>query len=173
MKLSKKKMFSIIICSLAAFLFINSFIPHVKISTSYYSASGNLWSSGLKSTAIILLFCYIGVISCYLLNMFGKFKDKWMSYVNYATGFIVLTYLTFFFGYMENIYVGIWLGLLASLGLGVLSVLWNFASDTPMTIGAPITGYDPATGKPIYAKVSGYDPTTGKPIYEKKDVNSN
>ena len=168
MKLSKRKVFSIIIGSLALFLFINSFIPHIKFSSSYYSSSSNLWAEGMRSTAIVLLFCYIGIITCYLLNMFNILKDKWMSYVNYATGFVVLSYLTMFFGYIDNIYVGIWLGLFAALGMGTLSVLWNFVSDTPFTSGAPVAGYDPKTGKPIYAKVTGYDPKTGKPIYEEK-----
>ena len=169
MKLSKRKVFSIIICSLALFLFINSFIPHIK-NESYYGGSStfNLWDKPYTAQAIVLLFAYIGIITCYLLNMFNIFKEKWMSYVNYATGFIVLTYLTMFFMFIDVIYVGTWLGLFAALGMGTLSVLWNFVSDTPFTSGAPVAGYDPKTGKPIYAKVTGYDPKTGKPIYEEK-----
>lgn len=168
MKLSKRKVFSIIIGSLALFLFINSFIPHIKYDYGYGSSvTANLWD-GNKATAVILLLCYIGVITCYLLNMFNILKEKWMSYVNYATGFIVLSYLAMFFGQIDNIYVGIWLGLFAALGMGTLTVLWNFVSDTPFTSGAPVAGYDPKTGKPIYAKVTGYDPKTGKPIYEEK-----
>ena len=92
-----------------------------------------------------------------------------MAYANYATGFVTLTYLNMFFANIKYAYVGIWLSIFVAVGLGVVSVLWTFASDKPFeggANGAPVVGYDPATGKPIYAQPAGFDPVTGKPIYK-------
>ena len=73
-----------------------------------------------------------------------------------------------FFGSMKGLYVGLILGLLASLGLATISVLWDFVSDKPKQKGAPIKGYDPKTGAPIYAKPNGFDPKTGKPLFDEE-----
>ena len=159
MKMTKRKIFSIIMASLALLLFIFSFIPHFKV----YSSSANLWD-GNKAQPVIMLFAYIAIIALYLLHLFLNLKEKWVNYANYATGYITLTYLVMFFADLDYLGVGLILGLLASLGLATISVLWNFMSDKPM--GAPVTGYDAKTGKPIYAKPKGFDPQTGKPIYE-------
>ncbi len=166
MKLSMKKIYSIAMAGLSLLLFIFSFIPHVKVSMYGYSSTANLWD-GNKAQPVIMLFSYIGIITVYLLSLFGVLKDKWVSYANYATGYIFLGYLTLFFESIDYLYVGLWLGIIAAGGLVAVSVLWNFASDEPLQgKGAPITGYDPATGKPIYAKPAGFDPATGKPIYK-------
>ena len=69
-----------------------------------------------------------------------------------------------FFANLDNLGFGLILGVLLALGIISLSVIWYFMSDK--RTGAPITGYDAKTGKPIYAKPKGFDPTTGKPIYE-------
>ena len=129
------------------------------------SSSVNLWDLN-KAQPVMLLFCYIAIITVYLLSLFNILKDKWVTYVNYAVGYVAIGYLTMFFGNLDYLYVGVILGVLFALGLATLSVLWYFISDKPM--GAPVTGYDPATGKPIYAKPKGFDPVTGKPIYEEK-----
>ena len=92
-----------------------------------------------------------------------------MSYANYAVGFVTFTYVNMFFANIKYAYVGIWLSVIVAIGLGVVSVLWYFASDKDIKVGgssAPVTGYDPATGKPIYAQPAGFDPVTGKPIYK-------
>ena len=177
MKLSMKKIYSISMAGIALLLFIFTFIPNFKISGSTYG----LWSSDLSTEIydvkiyavaglvkpILLTIALVAIGAVYLLNMFGILKEKWVSYANYATGFVTLTYLNLFFGNTGSLYVGLWFGLILSIGLCAVSVLWNFASDTPIGgSGAPITGYDPATGKPIYAKPAGFDPVTGKPIYK-------
>ena len=161
MKLTKRKVFSIVMASLALLLFIFSFIPHVKI----FSSTANLWD-GNKAQPVFMLFSYLAIIALYLLHLFANLKEKWVSYANYATGYITLTYLVMFFADLDYLAVGLILGLLAALALATISVLWNFMSDKPIGNSAPIKGYDTKTGKPIYAKPKGYDPTTGKPIYD-------
>ncbi len=160
--MSVRKIFNIIISSLTLYLFINMFIDHVpglsiwKLSASY---------------GVFLLLSYIGIITVYLLNTFGIFKDKWMGYINYVTGFVALFYMTTLFASIKETAAGIWLGTIVSLAVLVLSILWNFMSDkapvknTPPK-GGKITGYDPQTGEPIFAKPKGFNPQTGEPIYE-------
>ncbi|MBR1385696.1 MAG: hypothetical protein IJ568_02575 [Bacilli bacterium] len=162
MKMTKRKIFSIVMASIALFLFINMFIPQVDYG--YYKV--NMWD--MEGMRVIFLFAVIAIITLYLLHLFLNLKDRWVRYANYATGFITLYYLAFFFGNMKGLYVGIILGLLASLGLATISVLWDFMSDKPLGHGAPIKGYDAKTGQPIYAKPKGFDPKTGKPIYEEE-----
>ena len=163
-----RKIFSIIIASLALLLFFFSFIPHYKFSSYYGSSTSNLWD-GNKAQPVMLLFCYIAIITVYLLSLFNILKEKWVTYANYAVGYVTIGYVTMFFASLDYLYVGVILGVLLALGLATLSVLWYFISDEPIGgNGAPITGYDPATGKPIYAKPKGFDPVTGKPIYEEK-----
>ena len=173
LKLSMKKIYSIALAGISLLLFIFSFIQQYKVSSYYGSSTVNLWdgvfslSGNSKAVPVIMLFSYIGIITVYLLNLFGVLKEKWVSYANYATGYIFLAYLTMFFLGLDYLYVGMWFGLIFSAGLVAVSVLWNFASDEPLQgNNAPITGYDPATGKPIYAKPTGFDPVTGKPIYK-------
>ena len=98
-------------------------------------------------------------------------KEKIVGYANYATGFIVIFHFAFFFGSLDSLYVGSWLGLIASLGLITIAVLWNFMSDeapksNAFPKGGKVTGYDPQTGEPIFAKPKGFNPQTGEPIYE-------
>ncbi len=162
MKLSKKKIFSIVIAGLALLLFIDSFIPHVKV----FGTTANIWK-GDKASAIFLLINYIAIIAMYLLNLFGIIKEKWIGYVRYAVGYICISYVALFFSDIDYLYVGIWFGVILSIAMATFSVLWDFASDE-VIVGnkAPITGYDPKTGAPIYAKPAGYDTKTGKPIYK-------
>ena len=159
--MSIRKIFSIIIASLTLVLFILSFAPHV--ATSY--ASVNLWD-GNKAQPIMFLLADLGIITVYLLHIFMNIKETWVKYANYAVGFVGLSYLTMFFQGLEYLGFGLVLGVLIAVGIIALSVVWYFMSDESM--GAPITGYDPKTGKPIYAKPTGYDPTTGKPIFDKQ-----
>ena len=161
--MSLRKVFSIIISSLALLLLIFSFAPHV--STSW--ASANLWD-GNKAQPIMLLLSYLGIIAVYLLHLFINLKENWVKYANYAVGFVALSYLTMFFTYLENLGFGLVIGVLLALGLITLSVLWYFVSDKPMGNRAPVSGYDPKTGKPIYAKPKGFDPKTGKPIFDEE-----
>ena len=165
MKMTKRKIFRIIIASVAVLLFIFSFIPHYKVSFYGYSSTANLWD-GNKAQPVLLLFAYIAIVAVYILSMFDILKEKWVTYANYAVGYVVLSYVGMFFGNLDYLYVGVILGVIFAIGLGTLSVLWYFISDKKL--GAPVTGYDPATGKPIYAQPKGYDPKTGKPIYEEK-----
>lgn len=157
--MSTRKIFSIIIASLTLVLFILSFAPHVA-GTGW---SVNLWD-GNKAQPIMYLLAEIGIIAVYLLHIFMNLKENWVKYANYGVGFVGLGYLTMFFANLDNLGFGLILGVLLALGIISLSVIWYFMSDK--RTGAPITGYDAKTGKPIYAKPKGFDPTTGKPIYE-------
>ena len=166
MKLSLKKVYSMIIAGLSLLLFICSFLPNIGI----FGLNYNLWKlfeqMDLKALPILLLISYIGIITVYALNFFKILKEKYVGYTNYAIGFICLTYLTLLFSLIKYAHVGIWLGVIFAIGLVVISILWPTASTEPFKgNGAPIVGYDPQTGKPIYAKLMGYDPQTGKPIY--------
>ena len=147
-------------------LFIFSFAPHVDYGNSgWISGSANLWD-GNKATPIMYLLADLGIIAVYSLHIFMNLKEKWVTYANYAVGFVTLSYVTTFFTYLENLGFGLVLGVLVALGIATLSVLWYFMSDKKM--GAPIVGYDAKTGKPIYAKPKGFDPQTGKPIFDEE-----
>ena len=180
MKLSMKKIYSIAMAGLSVLLFAFTFIPQFKYSYDGWGGSSSykysFWSKDAVQEfarafgiikPILLIIVLVAIIAVYVLHVFGIFKEKWMSYANYATGFVTLTYLNMFFANIKYAYVGIWLSVFVAIGLCVVSVLWNFASDKALGgNGAPVTGYDPATGKPIYAKPTGFDPVTGKPIYK-------
>lgn len=169
MKLSVRKIFSIIIASLALFLFINSFLPYrTYYSYGLISSSENLWGYSV-SFGIFTFLCVAGIITVYLLHIFGILKEKWINFANYAVGYISLFHISLLFKLMGDTHIGIWLGTIVALAILVLSVLWYFVSDEAKAKNeAPITGYDAKTGKPIYAKQKGFDPHTGKPIYEEK-----
>ena len=108
----------------------------------------------------------MGIIAVYLLHIFMGLKEKWVMYANYGVGFVGLGYLTMFFANLDNLGFGLILGVLLALGIISLSVIWYFMSDK--RTGAPVSGYDPKTGKPIYAKPKGFDPKTGKPIFDEE-----
>ena len=167
LNLTKKNLFSLIMAGIAFLLIVFSFLPYAGVRSYNFS----LWSkdAGLLSFGIIQLLLMLGVIAVYLLHAFGKLKEKWVSYANYAVGFVAINHLIYFFKMLDGgSMVGFWFEFILALGLAVISVLWNFQGDEQ--IGgkkAPVIGYDEKTGKPIYAKVKGYDPKTGEPIYEK------
>ncbi len=164
--LTKKKLFSLIMAGIAFLLIVFSFLPYAGVSSYNFS----LWSkeAGLLSFGIIQLLTMLGVMAVYLLHVFKGLKEKWISYANYAVGFVSFSHLIYFFKMLDGgSMVGFWFEFLLALGLGAISVLWNFQGDEPVGKKAPVVGYDEKTGKPIYAKVKGYDPKTGKPIYEK------
>ncbi len=162
--MTMRKIFGIIIASLTLVLFILSFAPHVDFGK--WGGSANLWD-GNKAQPIMYLLAEMGIIATYLLHIFINLKEKWVTYANYAVGFVGLGYLTMFFANLDNIGFGLVLGTLVAVAILALSVVWYFMSDKQM--GAPVAGYDPKTGKPIYAKPKGFDPKTGKPIFEEKE----
>ncbi len=168
MKLNRRKIFSIVMAGLSLLIIIFSFLPYVG-SGSYYKAS--LWSSdyGTLSIGVTQMILLLGVIAVYMLHLFMDLKEKWVTFANYAVGYVVFTHLIYFFRLISGgSKVGFWFEFLLALGLGACSVLWYFMSEEPLaTKSTPIVGYDQTTGKPIYAKIKGYDPKTGKPIYEK------
>ena len=155
--LTMKKLFSLIMVGIAFLLIVFSFLPYVGAGSIHYS----LWSKATStlSVAIIQLLLCLGIMAVYGLHVFKGLKEKWISYANYAVGFITLTHLTYFFRLLDGgSMVGFWFEFLLSLGLAVISVLWYFQSDEKKVGNkAPVVGYDEKTGKPIYAKVTGYD----------------
>ena len=164
MKMTKRKVFSIVMASIALFLFINMFIPYFKVG----STKINLWNDSFKGDRVIILLSLLSIMAIYLLHLFLNLKEKIVGYANYAVGFVTLYHIASFFARTDYLYVGMWLGIIASIGLVTISVIWNFMDDKPFggNSGKKITGYDPKTGKPIYAEPKGFDPQTGKPIYE-------
>ena len=162
--MTTRKIFSIIIASVTLVLFIMSFAPHVDYGS--WGGSANLWD-GNKATPIMYLLADIGIITVYMLHLFANLKEKWVTYANYGVGFVGLGYITMFFSNLDNLGFGLVLGALLALAMVALSVVWYFMSDKRN--GAPVAGFDPKTGKPIYAKPKGFDPKTGKPIFDNKD----
>ena len=166
--LTMKKLFSLIMVGIAFLLIVFSFCPYAGYGSYGYS----LWSkdAGLLSLGIIQFILLLGIIAVYGLHFLKDLKEKWISYANYAVGFITFTHLIYFFRILDGgSKFGFWFEFILALGLGTISVLWYFQSNDKKVGGskAPIVGYDQNTGKPIYAKITGYDPKTGKPIYEK------
>ncbi len=162
--MSLRKVFSIVMMSLALLGFIFTFISYVSGYSSF-----NLWDMS-GSWGFFMLLGYVAIITLYALHLFGVFKtEKWITYANYAVGFVTLWHLSFLFYAMSNngAGVGLWLNTIVGVALAAISVVWYFVSDEAFKgNGAPVKGFDPKTGKPIYAKPKGYDPATGKPIYE-------
>ena len=150
LKLSMKKIYSIAMAGLSLLLFIFSFIPHVKVSMYGYSSTANLWD-GNKAQPVIMLFSYIGIITVYLLSLFGVLKDKWVNYANYAVGAVAFWNVAYLFDMMKYTSAGIWLGAIFSLGMLTVAILWHLlgrgGNQAPKQ---KISGYDPKTGKPIY-----------------------
>ena len=168
--MSLRKVFSIVIASLALLGFIFTFITYIDAFKSY-----NLWGipkydgEGSVVYGLFMLFIYVGTITMYLLHLFCIIKDeKWFKFLNYGIGYAALFHLTFLFQNSKYLGAGAWLGAVVGIGLLTCSILWYFFSDEPFSKNAtaPIKGYDAKTGKPIYAKPKGFDPETGKPIYE-------
>lgn len=166
LNLTKKTLFSLIMAGIAFLLIVFSFLPYAGVSSYNFS----LWSkdAGLLSFGILQLLLMLAVMAVYLLHAFKGFKEKWISYTNYAVGFVALNHLIYFFKMLDGgSMIGFWLEFILAIGLAVISVLWNFQTDEAVGNKAPVVGYDEKTGKPIYAKIKSYDPKTGKPIYEK------
>ena len=167
MKLSLRKVYSIIMAGLAFLLFVFSFVDYVG-DVSVWSSMARYIGLGV-GFAIVQLLVLLSIIAVYMLHLFGKLDEKWVKFANYGVGFITFHYLVQFFCFVgESTDFGFWIDVILALGLGTISVLWYFASDKEFqSKQAPIIGYDEHTGKPIYAKIKSYDPKTGKPIYEK------
>lgn len=161
--MTTRKIFSIIIASVTLVLFIMSFAPHVDYGN--WGGSANLWD-GNKARPILYLLADAGIITVYLLHVFMGIKEKWVTFANYAVGFVGLGYVTLFLTNLDNLGFGLVLGVLLAVAMVTLSVLWYFMSDKKT--GPKVTGYDPKTGKPIFAKPKGFDPTTGKPIFDEE-----
>ena len=148
--MSLRKVFSIIMMSLALLGFIFTFLAYAD----YGYASSNLWDMS-GSYGFFMLLGYAAIITLYALHLFGVFKtEKWVTYANYAVGFVTLWHLSFLFLAMDNngAGVGLWLNTIVGVALAAISVVWYFVSDEPFNKGngAPVTGFDPKTGKPIY-----------------------
>ena len=170
--MSLRKVFSIIIASIAFYLFINTFFPYNGLVNEYNDIAiieGNMWSFSV-GFSVFALISIIVIIALHLLYIFGVLKEKWIQYANYGVGFVSLFHICYLFLVISSAKIGIWLGFFFSIALLSLSIIWNIISDKPLSSDkaskGKITGYDPKTGKPIYAKPKGYDPKTGEPIYE-------
>ena len=124
MKMTTRKIFSIVMASIALFLFINMFIPHVDYG---YGIKQNIWD--MEGFRVICLFAIIAIIALYLLHLFINLNEKWVKYANYAVGYITISYLVMFFTYLDSLGFGLVIGVILALGLGTLSVLWYFMSD--------------------------------------------
>ena len=173
--MSIRKVFNIITMVLIVYLFINLFIP--LIGNGQYSYSLWEYAEQLRSTAlrvILIVELVLALLVC-ILQLAGALKDYKAAYL--FIGYYFTYHLTMIFNFIESdaldyVQVGLWLGLIVSLLAIIMIFIGNMLSnDSKPKINystgntAPISGYDPQTGKPIYAKPKGFDPQTGKPIY--------
>ena len=168
--MSLRKIFSIVIASLAFYLFINMFFQYNGLVNEYNDIAiveGNMWSFSV-GFSIFALISIISIITLHLLYLFGVVNEKWISYTYFGVGFVALFHVCYLFLVINATGFGIWIGFFASILLLASSILWGFLSDKTFAKEekGKITGYDPKTGRPIYAKPKGFDPETGKPIYE-------
>lgn len=169
--MSLRKVFSIIIASVAFYLFINMFFPYNGLLNKYNDIAiidGNMWGFSV-GFSVFALIGILSIITIHLLYVFGVLNEKWIAYTFYGVGFVSIFHVCYFFLVLDSAKIGIWLGFFFSIILLSLSIVWNVLSDKPFSGKGPkgkVTGYDPKTGKPIYAKPKGFDPETGEPIYE-------
>lgn len=159
--MERKKLLCIITMVLLVFLLIDMFLPVVGDST----ASKNLWEileNNAKAGAILVLLELLAGIGVCVASYFGMLKDY--KFVYFPVGFLLTFDLVTLFGYMDlgytsYIQIGLWLGILLSIGAFVLLIISSLSGDNNVNMfgnrggrggrGQPI-GYDPKTGRPIY-----------------------
>lgn len=159
--MERKKLLCIITMVLLVFLLIDMFLPVVGDST----ASKNLWEileNNAKAGAILVLLELLAGIGVCVASYFGMLKDY--KFVYFPVGFLLTFDLVTLFGYMDlgytsYIQIGLWLGILLSIGVFVLLIISSLSGDNNVNMfgnrggrggrGQPI-GHDPKTGRPIY-----------------------
>ena len=176
--MSKRNVFTIIQLVLLAYLIGNMVLPFI----SNYGSEVSFWEAleleGTSSLQIIVLIELILGMLAGVLQLCGAIKDS--KFIYFSVGYYFVFNLQFFIvgirnDLLDQLKVGLWLGLIVSVILILLVLIGNLLSNEhkervyvakEKDDRKPI-GYDPKTGEPVYAKPTGYDPKTGEPVYEK------
>ena len=165
MGISKRKLYNLITMGLILLLIINLFIPIVGDSTK----SQSLWTLESNSIRIIILFELIIALLICALQYFNILLD--FKFVYFSLGYYFTTFLTSLFSFIENKYIsnskiGLWLGLIVSLGALATTIIGNFmGNEANPKMFRGNGGYN--SNQPI-----GYDQRTGNPIYLQNNVNN-
>jgi hypothetical protein len=172
--MTTRKIFNIITMGLIVFLFFNMFfIPIITNGIKHYSLweyAGENNANSLRAILIIELALALVVCILQLCNAIRGYR-----LVYFFIGYYFTYHLTMILNFMEREVldysdIGLWLGCIFSFITFIMVLVGNLCSNkrsSPgmMSGGAPVVGYDPKTGKPIYGKPKGFDPQTGEPIY--------
>ncbi len=174
--MSLRKIFALITMILLVLLIVNLFLP--LVDSEYESIS--LWDAYSSREADLTNFLILGqlifgIVIC-ILMICNVLKDY--KYSLFSVGFILINYIDFYINLNDYIkdYLsfGFYLGIICSIVTMVMVFVGNALSNEkkakPMMYGqnygsAPVVGYDPNTGAPIYARPAGFDPNTGAPVY--------
>ena len=171
--MTTRKLFCIITMAIIAFLFINFFfIPIIGKSGESYS----LWEyAGLQNAnslrAVMIIELSLALVVC-ILQLCGVIRGYRLVY--FFIGYYFTYHMTMILNFMEQdvldyAEIGLWLGFIFSLAAFIMILIGNLCSNKSSSKnyggGAPVVGYDPKTGKPIYGKPVGFDPQTGEPIF--------
>ncbi len=174
--MSLRKIFALITMIFLVLLIVNMFLPLLDIGTDSISFWDYLDQSGASFGDFLVLGELIfGIVIC-ILVLCNVLKDY--KYVLFSIGYIFTYHVVLFTSLTdyqrEYLSVGFYLGIICSIVTLVLTFIGNALSNEkkskPMMYRqnyttAPVVGYDPNTGAPVYAQPSGYDPNTGAPIY--------
>lgn len=175
--MSARKVFSLIGIILSVLLIVCLFLPFLNAYGETYSLWEYLDKSHAGITGIIIIVELVIAMIAYILQLSGVSKDAKLAYL--GLGYYFTYHLSLFTSALSNeafseLSFGFWIGLILSLVTVILTFIGSFVNNDSKPRmnsysggnSAPISGYDPETGKPIYAKPKGFDPQTGKPIYE-------
>lgn len=178
--MSLRKIFSLIAMIIIVYLIVNMFvIPYIGDPSDSFGYWEWYDEADLIIIPILTLVALGLAFVTTLLQLCGVLKDS--KFANFGIGFNLAANILFI-GIFGKIYenssasvsAGAWLGLIfSSIAFAIILVgnlLSNEKKQRPMNYytpvnEAPIVGYDPNTGEPIYAKPKGYNPRTGEPIY--------
>jgi hypothetical protein len=151
------------------------FVPLIGNGSESYS----LWKyAGLQNAnslrVVLIVELALALLVC-ILQLCGAIRGYRLAY--FFIGYYFTYHMTMILNFMENdvldyAKIGLWLGFFVSLATFIMILVGNLCSNKSSSSsygnvgGAPVVGYDPKTGKPIYGKPSGFDPQTGEPIYK-------
>lgn len=174
--MSLRKIFALLTMILLILLIVNMFLPLFDIGTDSISFWDYLDQNNASFGDFLVLGELIfGIVICILVlcNVLKDYKYALFS-IGYLFTYHIVLFLSLGSNQREYLSVGYYLGFICSIAAFVLTFVGNALSNEKkaklMMYGqnynsAPVIGYDPNTGAPVYAKPYGYDPNTGAPIY--------
>lgn len=174
--MSLRKIFALITMVILIVLIVNMFLPMLEAGSNSISFWDFLDQNGAEVGDFLILGELIfGIVICILMvcNVLKDYKYSLFS-IGYIMSYSIVLYTSIGDADRDYLAYGFYLGIICSFVAMILIIVGNSLSNEskakPMTYGqnynnAPVSGYDPNTGAPIYSRPSGYDPNTGAPIY--------